>query len=153
MDCALAQAVEKPGSTFAEYAPAVDVGAAIGEVAPGNSFMVGVMMRIGTVAILAALAGAFSLPATGTSAQTAPFATRTPQAAQPVVTEASAQRRVRPSTRLRVYPPYRSGPDGVYPGYYPGRNAVRDCGAIYVREYRASGMTIVPHVSCFWRRG
>jgi hypothetical protein len=134
-------------------ARAVDVGAAIGEVAAGNRFMVGAMMRIGTAAILAAIAGVFSLPATGASAQTAPSAMRTVQVSQPVATEASAQRRVRPPTRLRVYPPYQPGPDGVYPRYYPGRNAVRDCSTTYVQEYRASGMVIVPHMSCFWRRG
>ena len=42
---------------------------------------------------------------------------------------------------------------GVYPWYYPGPNAVRDCNATYVQEYRPSGTVIVPRMSCFWRRG
>ena len=47
----------------------------------------------------------------------------------------------------------RTGPDGVYPRYYPGRNAVRVCNATYVQEYRPSGTVIVPRMSCYWRRG
>ena len=77
---------------------------------------------------------------------------RTAQAAAPAATEASAQRRVRPPTRLRVYPRYEWEPD-VYPRYNPGPNAVRDCSATYVQEYRPSGTVIVPHMSCYWRRG
>jgi hypothetical protein len=115
--------------------------------------MVGVMMRIRMAAILAAFAGVLSLPATGASAQTAPEGTRLTQAAQPVATEASAQRRVRPPTRLRVYPNYEGSSDGVYPRYYPGRNAVRECNATYVQEYRPSGPVIVPRMNCFWRPG
>jgi hypothetical protein len=116
--------------------------------------MVGVMIRIGTAAILAAFAGAFWLLAAAASAQTAPAVVRTAQAAQPVVTEASAQRLIRrPPTRLRVYPNYEPGPDGVYPRYFPGRNAVRECSATYVQEFRPSGTVIVPRMSCFWRPG
>jgi hypothetical protein len=112
------------------------------------------MMRIRTAAILLALAGVFSLPAAGTQAQTAPQGMRTAQASQPLATEVSAQRRIRrPLTRLRVYPRYEPEPDGVYPRYYPGRNAVRDCSATYVQEYRPSGTVIVPRMSCYWRRG
>jgi hypothetical protein len=44
-------------------------------------------------------------------------------------------------------------PDDVYPHYYPGPNAVRECNATYVQEYRPSGTVIVPHMSCHWRRG
>jgi hypothetical protein len=72
---------------------------------------------------------------------------------QPAATEFSAQRRVRPPTRLRVYPRSLLDPDDVYPRYYPGRNAVRDCTAFYQPEYRPSGTVIVPHMSCYWRRG
>jgi hypothetical protein len=112
------------------------------------------MMRIGTAAILVAFAGTFLLPAAGARAQTAPKGLRTAQASQPAITEVSAQRRVRqPSTRLRVYPRYEPEPDGVYPRYYPGRNAVRDCTATYVEEYRPSGTVIVPRMSCYWRGG
>jgi hypothetical protein len=144
----------RPRQAFAGSAPAVDAGAAIGDVAAGNRFMVGVMMRIRTAAILVAFAGAASLPVAGTSAQTAPPGMRMAQATQPVATETPAQRRNRrPPTRLRVYPNYETGPDGVYPRYFPGRDAVRECNATYVEEYRPSGTVIVPRMSCYWRRG
>jgi hypothetical protein len=108
------------------------------------------MMRIRTAAVWVALAGAMALPTTAATAQTASSGVRTAQPSQPAVTDASAQRR-RPPTRLRVTPYYR--PDDVYPRYYPGRNAVRDCTATYVQEYRPSGTVIVPRMSCYWRRG
>jgi hypothetical protein len=53
--------------------------------------------------------------------------------------------------RLRVTPYY--SPDGVYPRYNPGPDAVRECNATYVQEFRPSGTVIVPHMSCYWRRG
>jgi hypothetical protein len=110
-------------------------------------------MRIRMAALLAAFAGAFSLPVAGAAAQTAP-SMRPEQASLPSVTDISAQRRFkRPPTRLRVYPNDQPGPDGVYPRYYPGRNAVRDCTATYVQEYRPSGTVIVPRMNCYWRRG
>ena len=115
--------------------------------------MVGVMTGIRMAALSAAFAGALALPGTAASAQTAQQGLRTAQAAPSVASETSAQRRVRPPTRLRVYPNYEPGPDGVYPRYYPGRNAVRECNATYVQEYRPSGTVIVPHMSCYWRRG
>ena len=114
------------------------------------------MMRIGTAAILLFFAGSFALPAAGaqaeTRAQTARPGIRTAQASQPMATEVSAQRR-RPLRRLPIYPRYEGEPDGVYPRYFPGRNAVRDCTATYVQEYRPSGTVIVPHMNCYWRRG
>jgi hypothetical protein len=115
------------------------------------------MMRIRTAARLAALAGimaaAFSLPATDVWAQAAPSGMKLAQASQPA--DASAPMRVRrPLRRLRIYPRYQGEPDdGVYPRYNPGPNAVRDCTATYVQEYRPSGTVIVPHMNCFWRRG
>jgi hypothetical protein len=112
------------------------------------------MRRIGAAAILAAFAGSFLVPATGANAQSAPLPPQTTHASQRAATEISAQRRIRPpATRLRVYPTYQSPPDGVYPRYFPGRDAVRDCSATYVQEYRPSGTVIVPHMSCYWRRG
>jgi hypothetical protein len=112
------------------------------------------MMRIGTAVLLVAVAGTFLLPVAGARAQAAPSGLQTAQASQPAVTDVSAQRRIgRPPTRLRVYPRYQLEPDGVYPRYYPGRNAVRDCSATYVQEYRPSGTVIVPHMSCYWRGG
>ena len=111
------------------------------------------MMRNMTAAILAALAGILLLRGAGAQAQTTPAGLHWAQASQPTATDMSAQRRVRPPTRLRVYPTDQPGPDGVYPRYYPGRNAVRDCTATYQPEYRLSGTVIVPHMNCYWRRG
>ncbi|WP_409192750.1 hypothetical protein [Bradyrhizobium sp. RDM4] len=59
--------------------------------------------------------------------------------------------RTRSRTRLRVTPYY--SPDGVYPRYNPGPDAVRECNATYVQEFRPSGTVIVPRMSCYWRRG
>lgn len=71
----------------------------------------------------------------------------------PAATDVSSQnRRVRrPPARLRIYP--RNAPDDVYPRYYPGPNAVRDCTATYVQEFRPSGTVITPRMHCFWRPG
>jgi hypothetical protein len=135
------------------FEPAVDLGVAIGDVAAGERLKVGVMVRAGAVC-LSALAGVALLSAVGASAQSAPERVRIAQSAQPVSVEVSAQRRVRrPPTRLRVYRDYDANPNDVYPRYYPGRNAVRECNATYVQEYRPSGTVIVPHMSCFWRPG
>jgi hypothetical protein len=114
----------------------------------------GVMMRTRTAAIVTAFAGI--LLATGAQAQTAPSGIRSgvqlAQASPPA--DASAPRPARrPPIRLRVYPRYQPEPDGVYPRYFPGRNAVRDCTATYVQEYRPSGTVIVPRMNCFWRPG
>jgi hypothetical protein len=109
-------------------------------------------MRIGSAVLSLAFAGTFLLPAAGAQAQTAPQP-RIVQASQPAGTDISAQnRRVRrPPTRIRVYPRY--NPDDVYPRYFPGRNAVRDCTATYVEEFRPSGTVITPRLNCFWRPG
>ncbi|CCD90866.1 conserved exported hypothetical protein [Bradyrhizobium sp. ORS 375] len=67
-------------------------------------------------------------------------------------TDISAQRRPR---RVPIYPRRYDGhwePD-VVPRYNPGPNAVRVCDAAYVPEHRPSGTVIVPHMSCYWRRG
>jgi hypothetical protein len=110
------------------------------------------MMRIGVTALSLAFAGTFLSPVAAAPAQTAPQAPVV-QVSQPAGTDISAQsRRVRrPPTRLRVYPRY--NPDDVYPRYFPGRNAVRDCTATYVQEFRPSGTVITPRVNCFWRPG
>ena len=107
-------------------------------------------MRIGMAALALAFAGTFFLSAA--PAEAAPRA-RMAQAAQPSDTDVSAQSRKyrRPPTRIRVYPRY--DPDDVYPRYYPGRNAVRDCTATYVQEFRPSGTVITPRMNCFWRPG
>jgi hypothetical protein len=107
-------------------------------------------MRIGVAALSLAVAGTFLLPMA--TAQTAPRA-QAAQASQSAGTELSAQSRRtrRPPARIRVYPSY--SPDDVYPRYFPGRNAVRDCTATLVEEYRPSGTVITPRMNCFWRPG
>jgi hypothetical protein len=105
------------------------------------------MMRSVTLSAAAVLAAICSAGASA-QAQTAPSGIRLAQASQPA--EPAAPRR-KPSIRLRVYPRYDGEPDGVYPRYFPGRNAVRDCTATYVQENRPSGTVIVPRMNCFWR--
>jgi hypothetical protein len=112
------------------------------------------MMRIGTAALLAALAGILGLSAAAANAQTETPALRMAQASPPPADEAPTPRRIRrPSTRLRVSPSYQTGPDGVYPRYFPGSNAVRVCNVSYVQEFRPSGTVITPHMHCVWRPG
>jgi hypothetical protein len=98
-------------------------------------------------ALLLAGLGTALLPDARAQAQTASAEIRLAQAVPP---DAPPPRR-RPPTRLRVHPYYE--PDGVYPRYNPGPNAVRECNAFYVQEFRPSGTVIVPHMSCYWRRG
>ena len=104
-------------------------------------------MRIVTAAILAAFVGL--LPGAVAQAQTAPSGMRTAQA---VPTDTSAQQRRRVIRRVPVYPREEWRPD-VYPRYNPGPNAVRDCTATYVQEYRPSGTVITPRMNCYWRPG
>lgn len=106
------------------------------------------MKRIVTVVLLAASAGGL-LPATAGQAQAA-SAARVAHAAPPVATEFSAQQR-RPR-RVLIYRPDHWDPD-IIPRYYPGPNAVRDCTATYVQEYRPSGTVITPRMNCHWRPG
>jgi hypothetical protein len=112
-------------------------------------------MRTGKRAIWLALSltlvGAFSLVAAGAEAQTVQQGTRVAQALMPE--DLAARPPARPPRRIRVYPRTQAEPDGVYPRYNPGPNAVRVCNATYVQEYRPSGTVIVPHMSCVWRRG
>ena len=108
------------------------------------------MKRIVTVAIWAAFAG-FLLPGTMAQAQTASPGLRNAHAPTAAVTDASAQRR-RPLRRVPIYREDRWAPD-VYPRYNPGPNAVRDCTATYVQEYRPSGTVITPRMNCYWRPG
>jgi hypothetical protein len=118
------------------------------ETLPAQQAWVGVMMRIVTAAWLAVFVGLL-LPEADALAQTAPAGARTAQAAP---TDASAQQRRRVIRRVPVYPlePWR--PD-VYPRYNPGPNAVRECTATYVQEYRPSGTVITPRMNCYWRPG
>jgi hypothetical protein len=66
-----------------------------------------------------------------------------------VPSDASARTRKR-RPRVRIY---RQDERGVYPSYNPGPDAVRDCTAHYVQEFRPSGTVIVPRMNCYWRHG
>ena len=103
------------------------------------------MIRIGAVVMVVALAGALQGSA---NAQSASSGVRLAQATSP---DAPPRKSHRPTTRLRVVPNVE--PDDVYPHYYPGPNAERECNDTYVQEYRPSGTVIVPRMSCHWRRG
>jgi hypothetical protein len=112
------------------------------------------MKRIKTAAIWLGFIGAVSLPAVGAKAQTAPSGIQMAQASPDAGGQVRGQVRVRRlPRRVPVYPRAEPEPDDVYPHYFPGRNAVRDCTATYVQEYRPSGTVIVPRMSCYWRRG
>jgi hypothetical protein len=104
-------------------------------------------MRAATAAQVLLCMGVFSQFCVGAKAQTAGPEIRLAQAGSP---DAPPPRK-RPPARLRVTPYY--NPDGVYPRYNPGPDAVRECNATYVEEYRPSGTVIVPRMSCYWRRG
>jgi hypothetical protein len=108
------------------------------------------MKRIVTVAMWAAFAGLL-LSGTMAQAQTASPEPRVAAAPKAMVTDVSAQRR-RPLRRVPIYRQQEWAPD-VYPRYNPGPNAVRDCTAHYVREYRPSGTVITPRMNCHWRPG
>jgi hypothetical protein len=109
------------------------------------------MKRIVTVAISAALAGLLLPDVAAAQAQTASSELRVVQAPEPAVTDVSAQRR-RPLRRVPIYRSQEWAPD-VWPRYNPGPNAVRDCTAHYVQEYRPSGTVITPRMNCWWRPG
>lgn len=96
------------------------------------------------VAILLLLVPGTLLFMYGAQAQTA---ARSADRAAP--SDVSAQTRTR-RPRVRIY---REDERGVYPSYNPGPDAVRDCTAHYVQEFRPSGTVIVPRMNCFWRHG
>ena len=104
------------------------------------------MKAIGAV-VAVFLAGALVLPSQAGRAQSAPAGVQLAQAG-PTDTPPPVRR----VPRLRVYPNYEAGPE-VYPRYNPGPNAVRECNATYVQEYRPSGTVIVPRMHCWWRPG
>ena len=76
--------------------------------------------------------------------------TAAPRLTQAQPAEVPAQSR-RPRARVRIY--RNDDVPDVYPRYNPGPNAVRDCTATYVQEFRPSGTVIVPRMHCFWRPG
>jgi hypothetical protein len=106
------------------------------------------MRNVGAATRLALAVSVLGM-ATVAQAETATPVARASQAAPATNSELSAQIR-RPRPRVRIY---REDERGVYPSYNPGPDAVRDCTATYVQEYRPSGTVIVPRMNCFWRRG
>jgi hypothetical protein len=109
------------------------------------------MKRIGTAAVWMVVAGAIAWPASHAAAQSASPETRVAQAAPQDVPPAPRRTR-RPQPRVRVTPNYGERIE-VDPRYYPGPNAVRECNATYVQEFRPSGTVIVPRMHCVWTRG
>lgn len=108
------------------------------------------MNRIVTRALAVALAG---LLFPDVAAAETPAASPAPRIVQThgTITDFSAQNR-RPLRRVPIYRQDDWAPD-VYPRYNPGPNAVRDCTAHYVQEYRPSGTVITPRMNCIWRPG
>lgn len=108
--------------------------------------LVAQMKRIVATALLAASVG---LPLVGTEAkaQSAQAEARVGQPAERRIVE-----RRRPLRRVPIYRSEHWDPD-VIPRYNPGPNAVRECTAHYVQEYRPSGTVITPRMNCFWRPG
>ena len=104
------------------------------------------MKAVGAV-VAVLLVGALVLPSQTSRAQSG--ATPGIRLAQAGLADTPPVRRV---PRLRVYPYYEAVPE-VYPRFNPGPNAVRECNATYVQEYRPSGTVIVPRMHCFWRPG
>jgi hypothetical protein len=113
----------------------------------------GSMMRIGAAAISIGLAAALLLPTSAPRAQTAPSSNAQVAQNSPAVEPSATPRRRPLLRRVPIYPRYQGEPDGVYPRYFPGPNAVRDCTATYVQEFRPSGTVIVPRMNCVWRPG
>ena len=115
-----------------------------------GTFQVGGKMRAGTAALLCMGLFATFFVGTQTQAQTQVQAQTEIRLAQATSPDAPPPRK-RPPARLRVTP--YDVPDGVYPRYNPGPNAVRECNATYVQEYRPSGTVITPRMNCYWRPG
>ena len=107
-------------------------------------------MRIVTAALLAAFAG-FLLPEVGRAGADGAVGAqdRAGRNAAPIRRRSAAA----PLRRVPIYRARASGEPDVYPRYNPGPNAVRDCTATYVQEYRPSGTVITPRMNCYWRPG
>ena len=119
-----------------------------GSVVPkARMVRVGNKMRAKTALTLLCM-GLFSQLGVNAQAQTSGNVVHMAQAVSPDDDVPPPRTRQR---RLRVTPYY--APDGVYPRYNPGPDAVRECNVAYVQEHRPSGTVITPHMSCYWRRG
>lgn len=122
----------------------VDVAGAIGKFPVARQ---GQIMR-SVSAILFAAFFAGLLPSSHAEAQAQSQNLAQPRVRVVMPGDDMAQLRRRPRVRI-----YRSDNDrGVSPRYFPGSNAVRDCTATYVQEFRPSGTVITPRMSCHWRQ-
>ena len=106
------------------------------------------MKRIVTAALLAAFAG-FLLPERARRRRPRRRACGPRRLGRRTDTSRARRRALR---RVPIYPRRDWEPD-VYPRYNPGPNAVRECNATYVQEYRPSGTVITPRMNCYWRPG
>jgi hypothetical protein len=102
------------------------------------------MMAVGLAAAAVLLLPGAVLSASGARAQSA---ARSTDHVAPSDMSARTRKR-RPRVRI-----YREDERGVYPSYNPGPDAVRECTAHYVQEFRPSGTVIVPRMNCYWRHG
>ena len=94
-------------------------------------------MRLQYLAVLAGLGVVLAVTPAGAGERTAQ-----PVAAAASATDFSSQARPRRVPRIRVT---------RQAGYLPP-DAVRDCRAWYVQEYRPSGTVITPRMQCWWTR-
>ncbi|MBS0528016.1 MAG: hypothetical protein JSS22_01315 [Proteobacteria bacterium] len=106
-------------------------------------------MSVRTIAAGLAAAAILLMPVAVLSASSVQAQPTVRNADRATSSDLSAQtRRRRPRVRI-----YREDERGVYPSYNPGPDAVRDCTAHYVQEFRPSGTVIVPRMNCYWRHG
>jgi hypothetical protein len=111
-------------------------------------------------AFAAVVFGVGALAAYDASAQSANErnAATTASAGKAYAQARTKSKRTRARTRIRVTPvyPYRLESLPYPPPYkyeFPGPNAVRQCSARLVQEFRPSGTVIVPRTTCWWERG
>lgn len=91
------------------------------------------------------------LPVAGVQAQTAPTASQV-LAVSPDRDDATAQALAAQAGKP-ILTARGSLAAGRHSRYDPGPNAVRDCTATYVQEYRPSGTVITPRMTCYRRPG
>src|SRR6201999_2599436 len=101
-----------------------------------NKIRVGVMKQIGMATLLIVFAGTVAWPIGHAAAQSLSPEVKVAQAAPQDVPPAPRRYR-QPTNRLRVTPNRER--IEVYPRYNPGPDAVRECNAEYVQEFRPSG--------------
>lgn len=106
-------------------------------------------MSVRVIAVGLAAAVVLLLPGAMLSASSARAQSAARSIDHAAPSDMSAQTRKR-RPRVRIY---REDERGVYPSYNPGPDAVRECTAHYVQEFRPSGTVIVPRMNCYWRHG